>query len=93
MIDFLHYLIMYSQTNNGIKAKEFDSLRREFLLVGAVGAIYLKTYGFPRLPLLLRLEESRLLRRREGSNTYATVRSRMRLIRDDMDGSNQGDLK
>lgn len=35
MIDFLHYLIMFSQTNSGIKAKDFDSLRREFLLVGA----------------------------------------------------------
>ena len=35
MIDFLHYLIMFSQTYSGIKAKDFDSLRREFLLVGA----------------------------------------------------------
>ena len=93
MIDFLHYLIMYSQTNNGIKAKEFDSLRREFLLVGAIGGIDAKTYGFPRFPLLLRLEESGLVRRREGSGNYATVRSRMRLIRDDIDGSNQADLK
>ncbi|KAK8807999.1 hypothetical protein WA588_006484 [Blastocystis sp. NMH] len=82
MIDFLHYLIMFSQTNSGIKAKDFDSLRREFLL----------TYGFPRLPILLRLEESGLIRRREGSNNYGTVRSRMRLIRSDIDGSNQADL-
>ena len=55
--------------------------------------VFPKTYGFPRLPILLRLEESGLIRRREGSNNYGTVRSRMRLIRSDIDGSNQADLK
>ena len=31
--DILHYLILYSLTNNGLKSKDFESVRRDILYV------------------------------------------------------------
>ena len=41
----------------------------------------------------MKLEKQGFLRKRENSGNYSTVRSRMRLIRNDIDGSQQSDLK
>ena len=80
--DVLHYLIMYSAVNKGFKAKDFDAIRKEFLF----------NFGFQYLPLLASLEKAGLLIRRDGSNNYSSVKSKMRLIREDINGTQQTDL-
>ena len=41
----------------------------------------------------MKLEKQGFLSKRETSGNYSTVRSRMRLIRNDIDGTQQSDLK
>ena len=41
----------------------------------------------------MKLEKQGFLSKRETSGNYSTVRNRMRLIRNDIDGTQQSDLK
>lgn len=50
-------------------------------------------FGFQYLPLLTSLEKARLLTRRDGSSNYPALKSKLRLIRNDVDGTQPIDIK
>lgn len=89
----LHYLILYSIINNGIKSKDYDSIRREILLVLDISIILIQMFGFQYLPLLTSLEKAKLLIRRDNSNNYSVLKGKLRLIRNDVDGTQPIDIK
>ena len=53
----------------------------------------MQNFGLQTLPLLTLLDRSGLLSPRSSSSNFASIRSKMRLIRDDIDGSQRSDLK
>ena len=91
--EVLHYLLLYCAANRGLKPKELDALRREFLLVSPFPPFHAQNFGLQQLPLLGLLERAGLLAPRGSAPSFASVRSKMRLIRDDVDGSQRSDLK
>ena len=91
--EVLHYLLLYCAANRGLKPKELDALRREFLLVSPFPPFHAQNFGLQQLPLLGLLERAGLLAPRGSAPSFASVRSKMRLIRDDIDGSQRSDLK
>lgn len=50
-------------------------------------------FGFQYLPLLTSLEKAKLLIRRDNSNNYSVLKGKLRLIRNDVDGTQPIDIK
>ena len=87
LVQVLRVLCLQSLCNGGIKAKQFDHLRREVL----------QTYGFELLFTLNTLERLGMLRRKETSwvdtaSPWDTIRKAMRLIKEDVDVMNPDDI-
>ncbi|KAJ0399210.1 hypothetical protein P43SY_001876 [Pythium insidiosum] len=81
----LRQFCLHSVTNGGIKAKNYDLIRRELV----------QTYGFEMVLALTSLEKAGLLKRRDTlwteSSSFAVARKAFRLINEDVDPRNPRD--
>jgi hypothetical protein len=80
----LRTVILISQTSNGIKAKDLEVFKREFLQV----------YGYHHLPRLIALEKLHLLVKSPPAvpQPFASLRKALRLIVDDVDDGAPNDI-
>lgn len=82
----LRQFCLQSITNGGIKAKNYDYIRRELV----------QTYGFEMMLALNNLEKAGLLRRRDTlwteASGFAVARKVFRLLNDDVDPRNPRDI-
>ncbi|KAL0589806.1 hypothetical protein ABG067_002031 [Albugo candida] len=78
LISILRQLCLQSVTSGGIKAKQYDYIRRELI----------QTYGFQVLPALNNLEKAGLLRRRDTlwneASGFSSARKSLRLIQEEV---------
>ncbi|DAZ92553.1 TPA: hypothetical protein N0F65_012783 [Lagenidium giganteum] len=86
ILSVLRQFCMQSVTSGGIKAKNYDHLRRELV----------QTYGFEALLALNSLEKAGLLRRRDtlwtDSSGFSLARKTFRLINEEVDPRNPRDM-
>ncbi|KAM7454988.1 hypothetical protein BLSTO_04255 [Blastocystis sp. subtype 1] len=75
-------LVLWSLVNSGLKPKVFDEAR----------ASVTQFFGLPTLLLLHNLQKLGLLVPREAAGNFATLRSRMRLVQDGVDGLSMADM-
>nr|CCA19363.1 vacuolar protein sortingassociated protein 33A putat [Albugo laibachii Nc14] len=78
LVSILRQLCLQSVTSGGIKAKQYDYIRRELI----------QTYGFQVLPALNNLEKAGLLRRRDTlwneASGFSSARKSLRLIQEEV---------
>lgn len=86
VLSVLRQFCLQSITNGGIKAKNYDYIRRELV----------QTYGFEMMLALNNLEKAGLLRRRDTlwteASGFAVARKVFRLLNDDVDPRNPRDI-
>jgi hypothetical protein len=86
LLSVLRQFCLQSITNGGIKAKNYDYIRRELV----------QTYGFEMMLALTNLEKAGLLRRRDTlwteTSGFAAARKIFRLLNDDVDPRNPRDI-
>lgn len=86
ILSVLRQLCLQSVTNGGIKAKNYDHIRRELV----------QTYGFEMMLVLSSLEKAGFLRRRDTlwteSSGFSIARKAFRLINEDVDPRNPRDM-
>ncbi|ELR21297.1 vacuolar protein sorting 33 [Acanthamoeba castellanii str. Neff] len=78
----LRLLCLLSYTTGGIKPKQYDSFRREFL----------QTYGYNHIGTLSNLEQLGLIKKYDGSPPFASIKKTMRLIVTDVDEKDPKDI-
>ena len=78
----LRIACLMSLTNNGIKGKYFDFLRREIL----------QTYGYDKLFTLDNLERLGMLKRNESRSPWPSIRKALHLVVDDCNEAEPNDI-
>eukprot|EP01113_Clastostelium_recurvatum_P011387 TRINITY_DN15799_c0_g1_i3.p1 TRINITY_DN15799_c0_g1~~TRINITY_DN15799_c0_g1_i3.p1 ORF type:complete len:477 (+),score=100.85 TRINITY_DN15799_c0_g1_i3:704-2134(+) len=83
MLRVLRLMCLASLTQNGLKAKWYDQLRRSFL----------HTYGFEHISTLINLERIGLFKKRdEGRNAFNALRKSLSLINEKVDDRAPDDM-
>ena len=80
--NLLKIICLISSLTNGIKSKQYDQLKREFLQI----------YGFQELFLWNNLEKIKVLKPQEGSNYYNDIEKKLKLINEDVDLNEPNDI-
>eukprot|EP00163_Fabomonas_tropica_P032762 TRINITY_DN8359_c0_g1_i1.p1 TRINITY_DN8359_c0_g1~~TRINITY_DN8359_c0_g1_i1.p1 ORF type:complete len:600 (+),score=140.03 TRINITY_DN8359_c0_g1_i1:778-2577(+) len=78
----LRMICLQSLTNNGIKSKYFDFLRREIL----------QTYGYEKLFTLENLQRLGMFKRQDSKGPWAALRKNLHLIVEDCNEQNPKDI-
>ena len=78
----LRCIVLMSLTSGGIKPKQLEGFKRDFL----------QTYGYHHLPLLIQLQALGLLVRAPADTSFAKLRKPLRLVVDDIDDSAPNDI-
>jgi len=82
LVKVLRLLVLYSQTNQGIKQKEYENLKNDIL----------SAYGYEFLFTLNNLERLGLLKKQEGKKNFDTVRNRLRLVVENINEAEPNDV-
>ncbi len=97
LLKVLRILALYSLTNNGIKQKQLEFLKREIAEVDIIQfnvqlLIWLQTYGFQHLLTLNNLEKLGIIKKQEGKNSYPILKKSFSLIVEEIDENNPTDF-
>ena len=76
MYTVLRLISLLSTTNSGLKDKEFDQLRRAFIMC----------YGYQEIATVLNLQDARLLKQRDKRFDWNKIKSELNLLVDDESG-------
>lgn len=82
MYTVLRLISLLSTTNSGLKDKEFDQLRRAFIMC----------YGYQEIATVLNLQDARLLKQRDKRFDWNKIKSELNLLVDDESGPQRPDI-
>lgn len=91
--NMLRLLSLYSLVNNGIKAKQYDAIKREIINVYGETLFHRQTYGFKYLLSIHKLEQLGFIKVRESNSVWSNLSNKLKLVNSDVDLDTQDDMR